>query len=122
MEYDRHGVNYNWFGLWLSSGGKFHFRVGADTKDSIQTLNPNQWYFLAATFDASDKTMRLYVDGQFDSSQNQSTGYNSPRAAKLTIGTYGFEDDEYFNGQIDDIRIYKVALTPQEIQNLFENR
>jgi len=118
LEYDRDGSNKNRFGMWLNSTGSFHFRVGLDTKSSGQVLNPNQWYLLTATYDSISKTMSLYINGQFDSSGAHSNGFNSPNAAKLTIGVRGSEDAEYFDGLLDDIRIYKRALSASEVRAL----
>ena len=119
LEYNRGGQN--WFGMWLSSGGNFHFRVGSDTKNSNQTLNADQWYLLTAVYDSTDGEMRLYIDGQFDSSITQSSGFTSPIASKLTIGVRNLEDDEYFDGRIDDVRIYNAALESEEVQALFSD-
>ncbi|UCG59468.1 MAG: LamG domain-containing protein [Phycisphaerales bacterium] len=118
LEYDRDGSDMNRFGLWLNNSGGLHFRVGKDTKNSNQTLNADQWYCLTATYDSADKTMRLYIDGQFDSSEVHANGYNSANAAKLTIGVRGWEDAEYFSGLIDDVRIYDRVLGADEIKAL----
>jgi len=118
LEYDRDGSDNNRFGLWLSSLGKFHFRVGLDTQNTNQTLQSDKWYMVTGTYDAIDKTMRLYVDGQFDTSAVHSNGYESPSATKLTIGVRGSENAEYFDGLIDDVRIYNRVLSSNEIQAL----
>jgi PKD repeat protein len=120
LEYDRDGSNSNRFGMWLASTGNFHFRVGLDTKNSDQVLNPNQWYLLTGTYDAESKKMGLYINGQFDSSFVHSRGFGAPAASKLTIGVRGWEDAEYFDGKIDDVRIYNYRLTPEEIQALYQ--
>jgi len=118
LEYDRFSASGNRFGLWLSGAGKFHFRVGRDTKNSVQTLNANTWYLVSATYDAVKKEMNLYIDGQFDSSATYSTGFDSPVVSKATIGVCGSEDAEYFDGLIDDVRIYDYALSAVEIRAL----
>ncbi len=118
LEYNRGGSN--WFGLWLSSTGNFHFRVGSDTQNSNQVLNPNQWYLVTAAYDSTDRKMRLYINGQFDILRTQSSGFTSPFAAKLTIGVRGSEDAEYFDGKIDDVRIYNFALSTQEVGALYD--
>ncbi len=93
-----------------------------DTKDSNQTLNTNEWYLLAGVYDSINKTMSLYINGEFDSSRTHSRGFTSPSAAKLTIGVYGFEDEENFHGLIDDVRIYDYALSKYEIALLAEKK
>ena len=117
LEYDRGGTN--WFGLWLTTDGKIHFRVGdTNTLFSNQVLNPRKWYLLTATFDSSDKSMRVYINGQLDSSGIQSAGFDVANASKLTIGTRNAEDDEYFDGMVDDVRVYTRVLSPKEIKKL----
>ena len=121
-EYDRYDVSSgtNWFGIWLSSTGKFHFRVGLDTKDSLQTLSADKWSLVTATYEASTGEMKLYINGQYDSSgTHNSSNFSSGSNSKLTIGTRGTEDDEYFDGKIDDVRIYNVTLDAEAILNLF---
>ena len=118
LEYDRDGSDDNRFGLWLSSEGKFHFRVGRDTKNSDENLDPDKWYLLTGTYNATDKKMSLYINGNFDSSRILTKGFDSSKAAKLTIGVCGSEDDEFFNGLIDDLRIYDYVLSAEEVKAL----
>ncbi len=117
LEYNRYGTN--WFGLWLNQSGRFHFRVGYNTKDSEQILNPDEWHLLTGTYEAATKRMSLYVDEQFDSSAVQSAGrFSTPVRAKLTIGVRQWEDAEYFDGMIDDVRVYAGALSAAEVAAL----
>ena len=70
------------------------------------------WSHLAATYDGA--TMRLYMNGALVSSQAR-TGAIATSANPLQIGgdsLYG----QYFNGNIDEVRIYNRALTQAEIQ------
>ena len=72
----------------------------------------NDWSYLAATYDGT--SLKLYVNGVQVASRNQ-TG-----AIKNSTGTVGIGGDafwgQYFNGLIDDVRIYNRALAPSEIQ------
>ncbi len=115
MEYDRASTAGNRFGLWIDTSGRFHFRVGLSTAQSTHSLNPNQWYLLTATYDASTRQMRLYINGALAGTATQSTGYAAPRQATLTIGVRGDERSEFFNGMLDDVRIFGVALSPEDV-------
>jgi hypothetical protein len=122
MEYDRDGWELNRFGMWLNEEGRFHFRVGWDGWYSNQKLNANQWYLLTGVYDSTTKKMSLYVNGQFDSSSDVKKGFTKANVAKLTVGVRGSEDGEYFNGLIDEVRIYNYALSPDDVKALYAAR
>ena len=72
----------------------------------------NTWTHLAVTYDGA--TLRLYVNGVQVSSKAQ-TGNLVTSTHPLQIGgdsIYG----QYFQGTIDEVRIYNQALSPSEIQ------
>jgi hypothetical protein len=72
----------------------------------------NSWTHLAATYDGA--MVRLYVNGVQVSSHAQ-TGAISSSANPVQIGgdtIYG----QYFQGRIDEVRIYNRALSQAEIQ------
>ena len=72
----------------------------------------NAWTHVALTYDGT--TMQLYVNGVLAASQAR-TGSIQASSNPLWIGgnsPYG----EYFQGLIDEIRIYNRALTQAEIQ------
>jgi hypothetical protein len=71
----------------------------------------NTWSHLALTYDGA--TLRVYVNGE-ESSMPQ-TGRLKADANPLQIGGNAFYG-EYFEGQIDEVRVYNRALNPSEIQ------
>jgi len=115
LEYDRSNSNGNRFGLWLDEEGRFHFRVGQTTAQTLDSLTPNQWYQLTAVYDSPAKKMSLYVDGVLEVMAGSVKGFAAANQATLIIGARGSADDEYFTGLIDDIRVFKVALTADEV-------
>ncbi|GEM_PF-2447992 len=74
----------------------------------------NQWYHLAITYNSSAKTLRIYVNGQLD---NSGTGTSNPNlgTTNLYIGGNAPYRANYFNGIIDEVKIYSRALTADEI-------
>ena len=74
-------------------------------------LAANAWTHLAATYDGT--TFRLYVNGAQVSSQAASGALVSS-SGPLSIGGNG-PYGEYFNGRIDEVRIYDRALSATEI-------
>jgi chitodextrinase len=89
-------------------GGKF----ASSPLYGTTALAVNTWTHLAATYDGT--TTRLYVNGTQVSSQAQ-TGAMAASTNPLQIGgdsLYG----QFFQGTIDEVRIYNVALTASQIQ------
>jgi len=75
-------------------------------------LAVNTWMHLALTYDGA--TLRLYVNGVQVASQAQ-TGNLMTSANPLQIGGDSLFG-QYFQGTIDEVRIYNQALSPSEIQ------
>ena len=82
-------------------------------RGSVSTMVPNQWYFLACTWDGS--TLSLYVNGSLISSAPVST-ITMP-IHTFMVGRY--INNSYFPGMIDDVRVYDKALSSEEIGYLY---
>ena len=82
------------------------------------TPNINQWYHLAGVYDATAKTLSLYVNG----SLVQSTAYPSAwKASGHTIigrDKWSTNPVQFWPGLIDDVHIYQAALSASDIQAL----
>jgi chitodextrinase len=75
-------------------------------------LPPNTWTFLAATYDGS--ALRVFVNGTQVASQAAS-GTLVSSGNPLQIGGDSIWG-QFFQGLIDEVRVYSVALTPAQIQ------
>jgi hypothetical protein len=82
------------------------------------TVNDGTWHHVAFVVDETGA--RLYLDGA-SIAQRGWTGKQGPTAATdpLSIGRYP-GDRTLFGGAIDDVRIYSRALSPPEIQELYQ--
>lgn len=97
----------------------YHFLGFFGINNDLSLLNANQyfddrWHLMSFTYDGS--TMNLYLDGV-----SQSTKTNSPLntgSSNLVIGSY-IQSSNYFNGQLDEVRIYNRALTAAEVQQIY---
>jgi hypothetical protein len=117
LEYGRPGQN--WLGLWLNEEGKVHFRVGRSIFNSISTLAPDTWYYLVVTYNCHNRLMSIYINGELDNTHAyEGVGFTAPENSVLTIGSGGWEEEEYFNGQIDELRFYNYVRNDGFIPDL----
>lgn len=93
-----------------------------DYPQSNLVPNMNQWYHLAAVRDGTEK--RLYIDGVLDSTQGISDARINPCPHDVYIGARAnggnSGPESFFDGKIDELRIYNTALTWPQILTLAE--
>ncbi len=88
--------------------------AGTKTVCAPTPLPANAWTHLAATNDGS--VLRLYRNGVMTSSAAV-TGAPSTSTGTLQLGASRF--GEYFNGKLDEARVYNRALSAAEVLALF---
>ncbi|UCD37282.1 MAG: VCBS repeat-containing protein [Fidelibacterota bacterium] len=92
------------------------FEFGGRIVISKKQLPENTLFFVAATADAVES--QLYINSILDTTQTGTTGdfdYSTP----FLIGQTGTSSLDAWGGTIDDIRIYRRALSAEEIQELY---
>jgi hypothetical protein len=78
-------------------------------------LNKGTWYF--ATLIRNATNVSLYLNGKFEGVGTHGANAQSP----FLIGDIYLHTGSYkFNGSIANVQIYNTALTPQEIQYLYQ--
>jgi hypothetical protein len=102
------------FGVAISSGG------GRVQRYSTTVRSLNVWYYVAGVYNATSRTLDIYVNGVLDngtltgaipmSQVNAPVNLYVGKRTSLHGGGYCFD------GIIDDVRIYKRALSQAEIQ------
>jgi len=86
---------------------------------SSSILDEGQWYHVAVTFDTSGA--KLYIDGSLDGTADGD--YSIPNDLSplyTTIGAWISNDNgpwSYFNGIIDEVRIYNRVLSEAEVRH-----
>jgi len=83
---------------------------------STTHLSNQTWYHVAGTQEGTNS--KIYIDGQLDKNGTTST-QTANNTGVLTIGCQkqtGTNATYFFNGTIDEVRIYNRALSQQEIQ------
>lgn len=80
-----------------------------------QVLTQNEWNHVATTFDGT--TYRAFVNGVEVFATTEFAGRTPTNVSQLDIGRV----DNYFEGSIDDVRIYNRVLSPSEIAVLIDD-
>ncbi|MGR6918015.1 GH32 C-terminal domain-containing protein [[Actinomadura] parvosata] len=106
-------VNGSWQSVWADPGA---------------SLPARRWSHIAATFDASDHTMRLYLNGRQVGSRTAPAGVLTPDGGDLVIGSNnhpvminGMFPVNTFAGLIDEVKIYDKALTATEVTASYDS-
>jgi len=78
-------------------------------------VNDENWHHIAGVYDGSK--LYMYRDGNNVNSKSVHGSINS-KWSRVLIGENGQAKNRYWNGLIDDMRIYNRALTAEEIGDL----
>lgn len=135
------GATYQQFNARIDS-----YRVGEDGAKFQGSMWPNvqgpefakvdEWFHVARTYDAATGAWGVYVDGVLTHDGVAMDGelpfgdldFNSPTMTALYIGGWaaiidGVNNQDwmtYFNGSIDEVRMYNRALTAEELGQLWQ--
>ena len=89
-------------------------RIGDGTTSN---LPPKEWTHLAATYDGSE--MKLYYDGEVEV-EGAAKGKIDTNDVPVSIGRNSEGNREHYIGRVDEVAIWSVALTQDEIQKAMD--
>ncbi len=110
----------------IGNTAELHWDLRGTLGDAFATAVPepsvNTWHHVAGVLDRSTNTAILYVDGVAGASSTAAVG-NLDNPVSLGIGALnrggvGGDTVQFFDGQMDDVRLYFRALNPSEIREL----
>ncbi|MFA6610638.1 MAG: LamG domain-containing protein, partial [Candidatus Omnitrophota bacterium] len=86
--------------------------------DSTATVSLQSWHHVAATYDGSK--LVIYIDGIKAGQDTNTTGYADVKqnGSNVQIGRWWQSDPNYFNGKIDNVRIWNVTKGESDIAAL----
>ena len=104
------------YAFYINTSNKIGLNIGAHNYISAgpAVFAADKWYHVAATWTGGPNfTVKLYVNGVLDATQtfNLAMPTNSD---PFIIGKY-YSALGWFNGYIDELRIWNTALTPEQI-------
>ncbi|MBO9732581.1 MAG: LamG domain-containing protein [Chitinophaga sp.] len=104
--------------------GILHFGPGGDDINAYgsEVVTLNEWHMVTCVYKLAQKKISFYVDGVLDKTVIGILSPNPQVAMKLYIGRddiYSPTNGYFFQGALDDIRIYGKALTVEDILELY---
>jgi len=88
--------------------------TASQTFETSTVLSFNTWYFFVGVFDG--RNVKVYLNGNLERS---GTATMTTNTYKLVIGRWAAASGNFWNGIIDEVRIYNRALTAEEIANIY---
>lgn len=102
--------------LQIETDNRFKFFVGPGAPNvavSNTVAQANRWYHVAGTY-VANKTVSIYINGVLEKTTPISIARNT-NVYDFCIGQSCYWPGRFFNGTIDEVKIYSRALTSEEI-------
>ena len=97
----------------INNDGVIASQLGATSSESGFTASANTWYHVVLVHDDSENTLKWYVDG---TAKNTNTSVNiGSNTGIFKLGTNSGSSDKWFDGQMDELRIWSAALAEAQI-------
>jgi len=110
-------------GITLSPPGSgayinMHYRTNGVSTNSTVSVPTGAWHNIVGTW--TESTLTIYLDGALaDSDNNGSITTATLNQARIGSDALGTAGQGFFDGSIDEVRVYNRALTPAEIMELY---
>jgi hypothetical protein len=113
--------------LYLNKSGRICFKI-IDSEGRVSSIDNewggsilplNEWVHVAAVYNEDKKHMYICINGEVDREKSVSTKY---AAGKLIIlGAHADLKHGFYNGLMDEFRIADKALSPKQIEIIYNN-
>jgi hypothetical protein len=102
-------------------GNRVAFGVGNPdtTITSTSAINDGQWHHVVATRNSASGAIKLYVDGVMQAANTGPIGTRSAPPALRIGGIQAAYAGGFFNGAVDDVRLYNYELKASQIAALY---
>lgn len=122
------GCQFPYLGVVSTNKLRFDYRNSLSaTKASVSniTLSANTWYHVGVSLSPNSSVI-MYINGQNVNTTFYNQGVDTTISSIQYIGNTqnicGGAYFQKFNGTIDDIKVYNMSLTPQQIVLMYNNR
>ncbi|WP_336337332.1 LamG domain-containing protein [Haloarcula brevis] len=102
-----------------TDGEPFLFTSGSNTLDESETsVLDSEWHHIAFVYQQRRNRMQLYVDGSRDYAIEYDDDLSGMDATTLMFGNVSDGGFKQYDGEIDDFRLYRRALSAAEIRQI----
>ena len=117
------GENMN-YGLYLDWGERVKMVFESTDGTNYFVTSPNSYndgnaHYAVATFDLS--ILKLYVDGSIVATLSTTAIPDDGSSRPVRIAANSAAENEFFNGSIDEVRIWNRTLTDQEVSDQYNS-
>jgi Concanavalin A-like lectin/glucanases superfamily/K319L-like, PKD domain/Bacterial Ig domain len=117
------GDNMN-YGIWMTNAEKVQAGFETSTGKPMYATSPfsysdGKWHYAVVTFDGS--VINLYVDGIQVATKSASGSPDNGGNQPVRMGANSEALSDYFIGDVDEIRVWRVALTPEQVNDAYHN-
>ena len=107
--------------LYIDERGKLASELSGDYIEADVSWDSSEWHHVVLVWDGSRRY--LAIDGEQVARDSLPIGNLEYCKGRMYLGAYKDLEEEYFwNGQIDDVRIYRHALIAEEVQEIMNLR
>ncbi len=115
--------SYSGYEIWLNNQGKLAVNIRTSGMEDMSYwsnsyANDNDWHFVSFVINTQDKTSQIYFDG-FLSAENkgEALAQGVSNNVNFVLGTRTILG-HYLNGVLDEVSVWKKALSQSEIQEV----
>ncbi len=105
-----------------------------NANSEVTRLDNNEWRHIAVTYDPDNgallKDIKLYIDGKhYENQPDSGESYNSEsisintdaKVNNIQIGNASYNGSYFWIGELDDIRVYDIALDQVQIEEIMND-
>ena len=87
---------------------------------TVPTMPTGEWHHMAFVYGVEDSLKAIYIDGELNTST--STSIDALTSNRDFVRIADACDGTNFDGEIDDLMIFNVSLSAEQIKAIYENR
>ena len=97
------------------------YYLAANSTLTDVTINADTWYHVVWSYNSTGRKLSTFLNGTaIDTDVSMSTSGSSVNDSSTVIGSFRSTSGPFFDGSIDQVRIYNTALTSSQVTQLYQ--